>query len=342
MEFVFRPTTEEDAPRVISFLARVFSAPRDSEFLRPDLLRWKLWSPRDDYLGPRSYVVERRGEIVAHSGVWPIPLRTKTGTFQGCHMFDWASDPQLPGPGVVLIRRFHEMFDFLLAHGGSVMARKIIPAVGFKKIGEVWSAARPLRPLRQMLSHQCMNLKIPARFFRNTMWSLYPSATCTDGWTILESFDVTEVQPEPPNGRLCAFRSSAFLTYLRSCPAAQVRVFRIQKNGHNVGWFALSLVHHQMRVAGVWLDQPSARNLSAAYALVQQAARTTSAAFEIVATGSTTKSEQAAVSAGLKIRTHTPLYLLPRKTNFPPIPFEFQMSDNAGVFLSMGGASYWT
>lgn len=342
MKFVFRATTEDDATRVISFLAKVFSAPLDSEFLRPDLLRWKLWAPRDDYFGPRSYVVERNGEIVAHSGVWPIPLRTERGTLQGCHLFDWASDPQLPGPGVVLLRRLHEMFDFLLAHGGSEMARRVIPTVGFKRVGEVWSAARPLRPLRQMLSHQCMNWKIPARFVRNTAWSLFPAPARLEGFTAKEGFDDQGAPPDPSEGRLCAFRSNAFLRYLQSCPTARVKVFQVHKDGCHMGRFALSLVHHQMRVAGVWLDRSSVRDLCFTYGLAQQEARTTGGAFEFVAAGSTTKSEQAAVAAGLKVRTHTPLYLLPRSANFPEAPFEFQMSDNAAVFLSMGGTSYWT
>jgi len=240
---VFRATTAQDAPQLISFLARVFSVSPQSEFLRPDLLHWKLWAPREDYFASRSYVLERNGEIVAHSGIWPTALRTERGTLQGCHMFDWGSDPRVLGSGVVLLRKLSEMFDFLYANGGSEMTKRIIPTIGFKKVGEAWSAVRPLRPMRQMLSHRYLDWKTPARFVRNTMWSLIPFSTLPEGWAIQEGLDENEVHSQPSDALLWAFRSNAFFRYLQSCPTAHIRVFQVQKDGHNVGRIALSLLH---------------------------------------------------------------------------------------------------
>jgi hypothetical protein len=341
MKPIFRPTTAQDAPQLISFLARTFSVNPQSEFLRADLLHWKLWSPREDYTGSRSYVLERNGEIIAHSGIWPMTLHTPTGVLQGCHMFDWASDPHVLGSGVALLRKLSEMFDFLFGNAGSYMTQRIIPSIGFRKVGEAWSAARPLRPLRQMLTHQHLDWKIPARLVRNTIWSLYPRGAPPKGWALQEGIGQDEVCQRLSGIPPCSFRSNGFFRYLQNCPTAQVKVFQVQRDDRAVGKIALSLLHHQVRIAGVWLNHPSPEGLRATYELALQAARAMAPAFEIVASGSTAIREHAAVSAGLKTRSRTPIYWLFGKTGLSPVPFEFQLADNDAVFWSCGAPLYW-
>ncbi|HTZ73413.1 MAG TPA: hypothetical protein VMB47_05810 [Candidatus Aquilonibacter sp.] len=334
MKAVLRPTTENDAPEVVSFLTPLLQR----ESLRPDLLRWKLWAPRDDYAEPRSYVLERNGRIIAHAGIWPTTVRTVAGTVRGCHLFDWAADARALGAGVAIVQRICEMFDFIYAIGGAQITQKIIPAIGFKQAGDAWSGARPLRPLRQALSHQYKDWRMPARLVRNAMWSVIPTGMRPEGWEIQEGLDGGD-------GRslsLDNLRSSGFLKYLQSCPTAQIRVFEIRKDDHNAGRFALSLLHNQVRIAGLWLNNPSPENLCVGYALAQQVARTMSDAFEITSTGSTPESERAAVAAGFRIRKHTPIYLLSFKTGPLPAAFDFQMADTDAVFQSAGEPCYWT
>ena len=334
MKATLRPTTEKDAPQIISFLSPLLQR----ESLRPELLHWKLWAPREDYTEPRSYVLERNGNIIAHAGIWPILLRTSAGSVRGCHLFDWAADSRALGAGVAIVQRIGEMFDFVYAIGGAQMTQKIIPAIGFKKVGEEWAAARPLRPFRQVLTHQYKDWRMPARLVRNAMWSVIPMSLRAGGWAIQEGpADENDRAASPDN-----LRSSTFFRYLQTCPTAEIKVFEIRKDDHNAGRFALSLLCNQARIAGIWLNDPSSENLYAGYALAQQVARTAGVAYEITSTGSRQLSEQAAVSSGLRIRKRTPIYLLSFGEVQLPATFDFQMADTDAVFQSSGETCYWT
>jgi hypothetical protein len=332
MRPVFRATTSEDAPAITSFLARCFAVDPASDFLRPDLLHWKLWAPREDYDGPRSFVLERNGEIIAHSGIWPMTLQTDSGTLQGAHMFDWASDVKVLGAGVSILRKLAESFDFLYANGGSDMTRKIIPNIGFEKVGEAWYAERPLRPVRQTFARR-LDWKAPARLLRNSLRTISKLQAPPPGWSLREGIgeDVTRVRVL---GTLpSAIRPASFFKYLRECPTARIRVFQLLKDDKLVGRIALSLVGHQARIIGVWLYESSQEARRAAYALAVQQARETTAAFDVVSMGSLAQSKEAVIDAGLRVRESTPVLWLTGKRAVHPTPFEFQMADNDSIFL---------
>jgi len=327
---VFRATTQDDEPGLIAFLSSAFGTARDAPFLRAPFMQWKYWMPREDYTEPRSYVLERDGKIVAHAGLWPVTLRTPAETSRGVHMMDWASDPAAPGSGVAIVQRLLTMFDFIYAIGGTEMTRKVLPAFGFQTVMEAWIGARPLRPFRQLLAHQSVNWKLPARFVRNLVWSKTPRRASTRGWSVA-SADLNGVEaPAVDTGR--AWRPNAFFRYLENCPVAKVRVYDLQRDRLAAGRVALSLCSEQARVLGVWLNQASDDALRVAYTLAQNAAQP---ALEITVSGSTAESRQAAVAAGFRILQHAPVYLIRRKGNLPALPFEFQMADsNDAGFLA--------
>jgi hypothetical protein len=247
----FRPTTVADEARLIAFLARAFSVSAQAAFLDPALLRWKYWRPREDYPEARSYILERNGEITAHAGVWPISIRTAGVCARGAHMIDWASDASVPGSGAALVQRLVRQFDFMYSIGGSSMTQSVLPAFGFKKVTQAWMGVRPLRPLRQMLFHQTKNWKLPMRLARNAWWSVAPVHRDRNGWTAAEAsvadFDLPVSCP----------RSQAFFRYIEQCPTIHVRLYRLLANSNEEGWFALSLVQKQARIAGIWLKGPS-------------------------------------------------------------------------------------
>ena len=275
-----------------------------------------------------------------------MTVMTDSGELRGCHLFDWASDARVLGAGVALLKHISEMFDFVFAIGGSEMTQRIIPSIGFKKIGEAWCAARPLRAVRQMLSHQRMNWKIPARLVRNAVWSVVPPNPLAKGWFVEEVPEKVGLDWQFSHAAVYPFyplRPASFFRYLRCCPTAEVRPFEMKSHQRILGYLVLSVLHHQARVAGVWFkEEPSPQNLHLAYDLAQQAAEGIRAAFEIVASGSTKFSEQAAVSAGLRICKYTPVYMLSRRSDVFSVPLEFQLADTDAVFMSDGTASYWT
>jgi hypothetical protein len=339
---VFRATSAGDANKLITFLARAFSASLDSEFLRPELLHWKFWAPREDYSEPRSYVLEKNERILAHVGIWPVSFQSKIGSAHGCHMIDWGSDPSFPGMGVALLRRISERFDFIYSIGGSDSTERILPIFGFDKIGEAWLAARPIRPAIQVLTHQHVDWRSPARLTRNILWSLFPWIKKLDDWKISqEDLALNRNGLRTPESPVCAFRPDGFFRYLESCPAAHIVVFRIQNEKCEIGRVALSILHNQARIVGVWLEKPSEQNLYAAYCLAQQCARRDRSAREIIAIGSTLSSRHAAISAGMRLRGITPIYLL-RLRKCPLVPVEFQISDYDRIFLSNGRTQYLT
>ena len=92
MATLCRHTTAADEEALTQFLTRVFAADPEEDFVNPSLLRWKYWSPREDCLEPRSFVMERDGRILAHVGLWPVRVRTATGSERGVHAMDWAAD----------------------------------------------------------------------------------------------------------------------------------------------------------------------------------------------------------------------------------------------------------
>ena len=342
MSFNFRSTTANDESNLAGFLARTFSAKADAAFLAPALLRWKYWVPRDDFAEPRSYVLERGGSIVAHAGIWPTVLRTGAGSFCGAHMIDWAADPEALGSGVALLQRLAKRFDFILAIGGTAMTRKILPAVGFTEVTQAWRGARPLRPLLQVVHHHQRNWKLPARFVRNTVWSVWPPLPALDGWSAAE-MSVTDLRAKSPpdDAPLFSQRNQGFFRYLEQCPAFRIHVYRLIQEGCERGEFALSILHKEARVVGVWPETHSHDTLRSVYALAQKVALRQSGVCEVSAGGSTVLSEAAAVEAGLRINRHSPVYML-RRTWGPEMPFEFQFADNDWLFLSSGRPDFQT
>ena len=330
---VFRATSAADEARLIAFLARAFSMDPSAPFLDPALVRWKYWQPRGDFQAPRSWVIERGGRIAAHVGLWPAALEHSSGRLTGIQMIDWASDPAAPGAGGAIVQRLVQKYDFIYSVGGSEMTRRVLPALGFRTIAEVWVGARPLHPFARG-GHEHRNaVRSLGRLGRNAWWSLWPMSAAAPGWTASPATLDDNAEPARawPNAAAIP-RSSAFFRYLQRCPAAAVRVFDLSAGGSRQGRVALSTAHGQVRIAGVWLEQPSVANLTAAYALAQRLARSAPSAAEITAMGSTPASEAAAVAAGFRVRGRRPVFLLEKKGLAVNLPSEFQIADDDACF----------
>jgi len=339
MKSSLRPTTIDDLGALRQFLRRAFNASQDAPFLDPSVMAWKYWDRRDDWAGPRGYVLERDGVLVAHAGIYPLTLGA--GAVRGVQMIDWASAGESPGAGLALLQKLDAMFDFVYSIGGSEMTCRILPAFGFVECARQWKGARPLRPFQQILKHQHRDWKLAPRLIRNSLWAL-PK---TPGGRLQQDWKSKEIGP----GEICEADTSfsprppAFFEYLLRCPIIQVRLYGIQDKGGRAGHFAIGVLRGQARVAGVWLRHPDPDAWQAAFSLAQQAAAQLEGAWEIAAAGTEGPSERGAARSGLRIIGHTPVYLLNRKgkLSLPP-DFQFQLSDDDGFFLDSGNSSYWT
>ena len=348
MKSSFRPTSPADETAVLEFLRRAFSGGGEAPLLDSSAMAWKYWDRRDDWDEPRAWVLERDGAIVAHAGIWPLTFGS--GEVRGVQMIDWASAREAPGAGLALVQRLSAMFDFIYSIGGSDMTRKALPAFGFQEYARQWNGARPLRPLRQMLTHQYRNWKLAPRALRNSLWALSPGNAGQNDPAENRTWE--EITPESiaedlflgvGSGVCFSPRRPAFFEYLLRCPIAQVRLFGIRDKNGLAGHFALAILRRQARLAGVWLREPGQGALQTAFALAQQAARRIPGTCEIVAAGTAGPSEVAAVASGFRVVGYSPVYLLNKKgrLDLPP-DFQFQLSDSDAWFLDSGSSSYWT
>lgn len=336
MSTTFRPTTPDDRPALSKLLADVFGSPPESSLLHPALMAWKYWDPRPDYPEPRSYVLESDGEFIGHVGLWPLDY----AGVRGVHMIDWAASRNSPGAGISMVQRVARMFEFIVAIGGSETTRKVLPAFGFKEVAQSWEAARPLRPLPQILSHQNRNWKLAARLARNSWWALSPAVHPPAAWGI------QEISPSAAGSlptRYSFARTPAFFEYLGRCPGAGYRFYSLTRAGEPAGLVLMSSVRGQARVAGVWLSEASDESFGAAYTLSQRVARDISGAYEFVAKGVEGAAGRAAAAAGLRVVSRGPVFVLDKKSRFtPPADFQFQLIDDDGSFLDIGRANYLT
>lgn len=331
MKSTFRATTPDDYGQLAEFLARSFETSTAAPSLDLQLMNWKYWGPREDWDQPRSYVLEREGRIIAHAGLCPLILNGKTGV----HMIDWASAKDAPGAGLAIVQKLGAMFDFIFAIGGSEMTRKVLPAFGFVETARAWTASRPLRPLRQILTHQHKNWKLGARLARNLLWSRSPSTSTMRGWKAvpISANEIPAGTSRPPE----------FIAYLKRCPALKMSLYGLVAESGIEGHFVIGSVRGQARIAGLWLREVSKENWRDAFTVAQKAAMGMNDAFEIAARGSEGASAQAARESGLRIIDTAPVYLLNRKNNFTfPSEFQFQFCDDDEAFLDIGTATYYT
>ena len=125
-------------------------------------------------------------------------------------MIDWCAAKGSPGTGLALVQKLAAMFDFMYSIGGSDQTRKVLPAFGFVEVTKAWTAARPLRPLRQILTHQTVNWKLAPRLARNCLWSKSPAADAPGWRTVVITRDhITRTPSTRPSVRMIRFKLSA-------------------------------------------------------------------------------------------------------------------------------------
>jgi hypothetical protein len=339
MKSTFRATTPDDTARLITLFAEAFDSPPGSSLFDPGLMAWKYWDARGDWTEPRSFVLEKDGRIIAHAGLWPAKFGDAESAIRGVQMIDWAAAKDSPGAGLALVQKFARMFDFIYSIGGSDSTRKVLPAFGFEELTRAWTAARPLRPFRQIFSHQQVNWKLGPRLIRNWLWSNSPALRASSGWKVIA------LNPSDISGSDSWFcpRDAAFFEYFLRCPVVEYRLYGMENESGPQGHFALGVLRGQARLAALSLRNAGLENLRIAYTLAQETAFGLRGAYEIAASGTVGISSDAAAQAGLRVMRNTPVYFFSRDGKFTlPKNFQFQLSDDDAAFLDTGAASFYT
>lgn len=345
----FEQSRPEDLDQIAALLAGVYNAPPDSYFLNRDLLAWKYFGDLGDGSTSRSYVLRKGSEILAHCAVWPHTLLhfvdgVEKHTSAVCFV-DWAAGRQLPGSGILLMKRMFGLADVGIVAGGSADTRKVIPKLGFTPFGEAEFFARVVRPFEQMRTRpKESTAKAAARLARNAMWSLrgLPSAS---GWTARPMSTFEAITQEFVANVATPLRTPAFVNHWLALPSAapaRISAFELLQNGEHRGHFVLSSVSGQMRIADVRVTG-DASSWTAAYAVAARTASDDSMTCEIVAVASTPQARAAIAECGFAARSTSPLFIYdPEKHLGASGPIFWNYLDDDTAYIYDPAAVYMT
>ncbi len=309
----FRQSAPEDLGALLPFLMSAFEAGPEAWFVDPALAQWKFFETRPDWEGSRSYVLEQNSQILAHGCVHPLLFATPRGDITGAQVIDWASSRKLNGGGVLLLRKIAAMVDVLVAVGGSAQTRAILPRIGYRQVGELESFARVVRPFRMVLTRPFKGgLKAPLRLARNLMPNWHPKRAIG----VYARFTA-------------AVRTPEVLEYMAQCPRAAVAWFPIGKKGY----FVLSRVRGQTRIADLHIDCEDPSEWRAAYAQAVRAAAADPATCEIAAAAAVPLLKWALEQNGFRPRWKEPVFLFdPKGRLADATPLSIQLADNDAFY----------
>jgi hypothetical protein len=310
----------------------------------PAHMNWKYYEPRQDWPGSRSYVLEEGGRIVAHLALCPGRLLTTAGPITCTHFIDWAADPGATLAGAKILQKITRLVDLTLCVGGSPDNKRLLPAFGFKPANEVSIFARPLRPFRQIRTHQYSNWKLPVRLVRNTAWKM--CAPLKPGkWkaTVASPGEIPEILWNVPGaGGVPRERSAALYSYMLRSPAPRFALFLLRYAERPAGCACLCFASGQARIVDIWVDRPSRQALAGAYAAAIEAALATdSSVAEAVLSISTAVQAEAARLCGFRFIRRQDMMMYPGNS-IPATPLEAPLIVDDAAFLRSRRAWYLT
>jgi hypothetical protein len=338
MSSQFTATLPSEQTALAELLQSTFPASGEVNSFVPDVLCWKYFSPHPDWSGPRSYVVKKDEGLVGHGGIWPLRLAQGNVEFSTIHLIDWAARRSAPGVGVLLLRKLAERADLLLTIGGSDDTQRILPRLGYRRSGELKMQAKVVRPWLQYRTTSEPGWRAPARLLRNTIWSLPLLPPVPKGWRAarMPRFDSSA------ESLLCArrdaltpLRTIAGLNRILDCPAATFQAFLVYEGSQLRGYFVLSVVAGQTRIADLRLGTDNPESWKTACILAAKTAAAIPETCEIVAGFSMTRVQRAFEESGFRPRQTLPIYYYDPRKLLPDAPLlDLSLLDGDACFLA--------
>lgn len=329
-------TESADLDDVASLLVEVFNSPSDAPFVNRKVLHWKYLEAGPQWEGSRSYTLRKGEKIHAHCGVWPLNLHFDSTEVTCLCYIDWANRSELPGAGFMLKKKLMKLSQTSIVVGGSAETREIIPKLGFAHVDNIESFARVVRPWKQYRSRPSEPLlKGAARLLRNTSWTL-TSVSGRKNWSAqrVESFK-TNLNFNYQFRHPTPWRDAHYLNFWLQCPAAVVSGFELLEDGAHAGYFLLSRVGGQTRIADIRLDSGDPDQWSMAYSIAAATAASDPDTCEILASASTPLVRDSLKRNGFRSRGNVPLFLYdPQQLlkNHPPMFWNMIEGDAAYLF----------
>jgi hypothetical protein len=292
---------------VARFLRTVFGASQNHRMFQADVLRWKCIAPHPFWEGSRGYALRHKGEIAAFGCVVPCRFLAGSGTVSSCDVIDWAAGKTVPGAGVILFRHIQSLTGTMITIGGTADTRRVLPKIGFEARIERHNYTRVLRPWRNFRQAP-KDWKSPLRLARDYRELGRPAHNAVRGLMAhrVDSFDGADagIFPDPAvTGQVVCARTPQSLHYSLACPAAKLDAYLLQRGQTPAGYFLLSRVGCQCRIADLWIRSPDRREWAEAYATAAATARMHPEAVEVAVAVSSALETGALQQAGYR-RTH--------------------------------------
>ena len=266
-----------------------------------DVMRWKCFAPHPFWEGSRGYALRYKGEIAAFGCVVPCRFLTGSGTVASCNVIDWAASKAVPGAGIMLYRHIQGLTGTMINIGGTPDACQVLPKIGFAVRADIFHYTRVLRPWRHLRMAERKDWKSPLRLVRD--YRELGRATTLQA----EACATREAFPDPSIAQqvVCA-RTPESLAYFLTCPAAQMEAHLLAP----AGYFLLSRIGRQCRIADLWVRSADRHEWAKAYAAAAAAARTDPDTTEVTVAASLPLQTGALEQAGYR-RTHAePVFVL--------------------------------
>jgi hypothetical protein len=314
----------------------------------PGDLRWKYWQERTGWWpGPRSFVLARDNEILAHAAVVPGTYYWNDQRVRTVHVIDWVARPTAVGAGVSLMKFLGQAGDALLAIGGSAQTLQLLPHLGFRIRGSATGYVRALHPTAVLAPSVHPTWRVPPRFLRNVWWNLRAPRGGTDGWHVSrvnadELSRVASILPRPMTGMAVLERSEELFRYSLDCPIAAMSLFAMEREGRTRGYFLLTLALRQARLADCWMDSSDPADWRALIQCAVREARRYPDAAELAVWASDPMLSRCLRECGFHARNEVPVQLLgPRDPALLPPALRVQMLDNDAAYWHHGRNEFW-
>jgi hypothetical protein len=281
-------------------------------------------------------VVKKDEQIVGHGGIWPLHF---AGQLKVIHLIDWAASRTATGAGVLMLKKLAGLSDLLLTIGGSDDTRNILPRLGYKQAGEMKMQVKVVRPWLQFRKASNAGWKAPLRLARNTIWSLSSLPSVPKGWRTSRvsrfDFSMENLLGPSQHETLRPIRSVAGLNHILTCPAASFSAFQIFKDDEPGGYFVLSEVNGQTRIADLRLASENRETWKVASILAAEAAAAMPETCEIVAGFCAKQAHESFEQIGFRVRKKLPIfYYDPRKLLGNLQGFDLSLLDGDGCFMA--------
>lgn len=338
-----RPTTPADGPQIAALLGEAGLHPN----MPLEELQWKYWQRRSDWPGPRSFVMTRGSEIIAHAGTVPGSCVWAGGRVRTIHLIDWAALPNAVGAGVALMKHVGRLTDALLSIGGSAQTLQILPHLGFRPFGQATAFVRALYPLRILASGGSPAWKILPRLARSVFWSATaPSPGPGDRQARRVGPDeigtVASEFPAPRRDTATFERSEILFQYALTCPMTPIQLYAWGQRGRVRGYFLLAFAPAQVRLADCWVQSDDPDDWRALIQCAVRRARKDSDAAELVTWASDAVFARSLRECGFHERGSQPIQLLERKDlRIDATTLRVQMLDNDAAYRHHGRADLW-